>query len=242
MAYLPAPSDEGFVKGRRVGQFEFRFGSVTLLADVDQFFIRISALRVLVERLHVAVGGSAIEVVVALFDVFAVIAFLGVVFIGTLEGILIAAICSLVTIQYGTSIPNVYEVGRKAGTNIFRPVEDHPQDETYPDLLLLRIEGLLYFANVNYAIDKITTLAREKEPRVIVVDCSAVPIIEYTAMKELQEFDSKLRDAGIELWIADLNRNMFEVIESSTFGQVLQQERMFFNLEQAVETFSERSK
>ena len=172
--------------------------------------------------------------------VFAVITFFGVVVLGTLEGILIAIICSMLVIMFYSSMPNVYAVGRKAGTNFFRRLEDHPQDETFPGLLLLRIEGLMYFANISSAIDKITSLGRQYESKVIVIDCSAINIIEYTAMKRLHNFGNKLREVGIVIWIADLNPELLEVVESSTFGKELGHERMFFNLEQAVEAYTSR--
>ena len=168
---------------------------------------------------------------------FAVIAFFGVVILGTLEGILVAAVCSMITIMYNTSVPRVYAVGRKTGTNVFRPLEDHPQDETFPGLLILRIEGLLYFANVAKAIDQITILNRQYKPQVIVIDCSAIPIFEYTAMKQFRDFDSKAKEAGIDLWIAALNPRTLEVVKRASFGQALSYERMFFNLEQAVEAY-----
>ena len=169
--------------------------------------------------------------------VFAVITFLGVILLGTLEGILIAALFSMVTILYATSIPKVYVVGRKAGTNVFRPLEDHPQDETFPGLLLLRIEGPMYFANVSQAIDQVASLVRQYEPRFIVIDCSAVALFEYTAIRHFRDFDDKLQDTGVELWIADLNPEAFKVVGPSSFGQALGHERMFFNLEQAVEAY-----
>ncbi len=168
---------------------------------------------------------------------FAVIAFLGVVILGTLEGILIAALCSIIMLMFYTSIPRVYVVGRKAGTDVFRPLEDHPQDETFPGLLLLRIEGPMYFANVSQAIDQVMSLVRQYEPRFIVIDCSAVPLFEYTAMKQFREFDDKLKEASVELWIADLNPEALKVVEPSSFGQELGHERMVFNLEQAVEAY-----
>lgn len=169
--------------------------------------------------------------------VFAGIAFFGVVILGTLEGILIAIICSMIMMMYYSSVPKVYAVGRKAGTDVFRPLEDHPQDETLPGLLLLRIEGLMYFANVSNALDQVTSLLRQYESQVIVIDCSAINLFEYTAMKQFRDFDGNLKEAGIELWLADLNREAFKVVEGSTFGQQLRHERMFFNLEQAVEAY-----
>jgi MFS superfamily sulfate permease-like transporter len=170
---------------------------------------------------------------------FAIIAFFGVIILGTLEGILIAALCSMITVLYYTSTPRVYAVGRKAGTDVFRPLEDHPQDETFAGLLLLRIEGPMYFASVSKAIDQIASLARQQEEsQVIVVDCSAVTLFEFTALRQFAEFDDKLNESGVELWIAALNRDTLRVFERTSFGKQLQYDRMFFNLEQAVEAYS----
>ena len=69
------------------------------------------------------------------------------------------------------------------------------------------------------------------------IDCSAVALFEYTAIRHFRDFDDKLQDTGVELWIADLNPEAFKVVGPSNFGQALGHERMFFNLEQAVEAY-----
>jgi len=67
----------------------------------------------------------------------ALIAFAGVVVLGTLQGILAAVIVSLLSLLQQTYNPPVYAVGRKRGTDVFRPLSDeHPHDETLPDLLM----------------------------------------------------------------------------------------------------------
>ena len=59
----------------RIKQFVFAFGSRTASIDVGQVFVRKASLRVFVERLHVGMSRRGVLIVVALFDVFAVIAF-----------------------------------------------------------------------------------------------------------------------------------------------------------------------
>ena len=72
----------------------------------------------------------------------AVIAFVGVVLLGTLQGILVAVIASLLALAQQAYDPPVYVVGRKRGTDVFRArSREHPDDESWPGLLILRIEG-----------------------------------------------------------------------------------------------------
>jgi MFS superfamily sulfate permease-like transporter len=75
--------------------------------------------------------------------------FFGVVIIGTLEGILTAVIISLLDIIVHGSHPPVYEMGRKPGADVFRPLSDHAHYETVPGLLIIRVEGRLFFANAS---------------------------------------------------------------------------------------------
>jgi high affinity sulfate transporter 1 len=168
----------------------------------------------------------------------AIIAFAGVVLLGTLEGILVAVIASLLNLIYQANHPPVYTLGRKPGTDVFRPLSaEHPEDETFPGLLMARTEGRMHFASVPRTGDKLWTLVNEAQPRVLVVDCSAIPDFEYTALEMLYRFEEKLREQGITLWLAALNPEPLKIVERSPLGNTLGHERMFFNLEQAVEVY-----
>ena len=168
----------------------------------------------------------------------ALVALAGVVVLGTLEGIVVAVMVSMASLIYQVNRPPVYAVGRKPGTDVFRPLADHPDDETFPGLLLLRSEGTLYFASAPRAIERFREALRQVQPRVLVLDCSAIPNIEYTALGLLSAFEERLSEAGITLWLAALSPDALRVIERSAFGQRLTHERMFFNLEQAIEAYT----
>jgi sulfate permease, SulP family len=168
----------------------------------------------------------------------ALIAFAGVVLLGTLRGILVAVIASLLSLAQQAYDPPVYVMGRKRGTQVFRPLSSkHPDDETWAGLLILRVEGRLFFANARRIADKVRPLIKQASPSVVVLDCSAVIDIEYTALKMLIEVEGRLRAEGIALWLVALNPEAFAVVQRSTLVETLGRERMLFNLEAAVERF-----
>ena len=51
------------------------------------------------------------------------------------------------------------------------------------------------------------------------IDCSAINLFEYTAMKRFHSFDNKMKEAEIELWVADLNREVFNIVEQLPLGK-----------------------
>jgi len=152
-------------------------------------------------------------------------------------------VLSLLGLVYHASRRPVFILGRKPGTDVFRPrSKDHPEDEFYPGLLILKTEGAIHFANAQRVGNMIWPLVHEHRPRVVVIDCSAVPDFEYTALKMLTEAEKKLRQSGISLWLVALNPEPLRLVQRSALGEALGRERMHFTLEQAVTTFLRQSR
>jgi high affinity sulfate transporter 1 len=171
----------------------------------------------------------------------ALIAFAGVVLLGTLQGIVVAVIASLLGLASQAYDPPLYALARKRGTTVFRPVSAaHPDDEQWPGLLMLRTEGRLFFANAERVADRIWSQVEQARPKVLLLDCRALFDVEYTALKVLGEARDKLLRSGCELWLAGLNPAVFEVVERSVLGATLGRERMFLNMQAAVEEFQQR--
>lgn len=173
--------------------------------------------------------------------IWALIACAGVVLLGTLAGILVAVVISVLTLFYQATNPLVYAVGRKPGSDIYRPLTgDHPEDETLPGLLILRTEGRLNFASAPQVGERMWPMVHESQPQVVILECSAIPDIEYTALQALVTAEEKLREQGITLWLSALNPEAFRVVERSPLGKALGHERMFFNLGEAVQAYEAR--
>ena len=168
----------------------------------------------------------------------ALAAFAGVVALGTLKGIVVAIVLSLVGLAYQVADPPVYALGRKPGTNVFRPrTKEHPEDETFPGLLILRPEGRMFFANAEHIAEKMRRLADEAKPKVVAIDLSAVPDLEYTALKVLIEAERRQRDRGVRFWLVGLNPGVLRMVQKSPLGEVLGREELHFNLEAVVAKF-----
>jgi sulfate permease, SulP family len=172
----------------------------------------------------------------------ALTAFAGVVLLGTLKGIIVAIVLSLVALASQVADPPVYVLGRKPGTNVFRPrTTEHPEDETFPGLLLLRLEGRVFFANAELIGQKIKLLVNEAQPKVVVLDLSAVPDLEYSALKALSEGEKRQRELGVSTWLVGLNPGVLQMVQRSPLGMALGREKMQFSLELAVARYVELS-
>jgi high affinity sulfate transporter 1 len=165
----------------------------------------------------------------------AIVAFTGVVVLGTLEGIVVAIVVSLVTLAFQVADPPVHVLRRKPGTNVFRPQSpEHPEDESFPGLLLLRPEGPIFFANAAQVAHKIELLTREAQPKIVAVDASGVLDLEYTALKMFANVAKRQSEQGVQLWLIGMTPRVLAIVQRSPLGQLLRSEDMHFNLEIAV--------
>ncbi len=169
----------------------------------------------------------------------ALIACLGVLIFGTLQGIVVAIIVSLIGLSSQTANLRVHVIGRKRGADVLRPLsEEHPDDETFAGLLILRPEGRLFFVNAQAVADRIKALVAKYQPRVVVLDLSRVPDIEYSALQMLVEGEQRLAgEDGPTLWLAGLNPGVMKVVEHAGLAERLGRERMVFNAHLAIERY-----
>lgn len=168
----------------------------------------------------------------------ALIACAGVLVFGTLKGIVVAIIVSLIGLASQTAYPRVSVIGRKRGADVLRPLSpDHPDDETFDGLLIVRPEGRLFFVNVQYVAEQINTLAAQYKPRVVALDMSRVPDIEYSALQMLMEGEKQATERGYEIWLVALNPGVLEIIRRAGLDKRLGRERMLFNARAAIERY-----
>jgi len=183
-------------------------------------------------------GMAAIRKVRSIEFHWALVACIGAMTLGTLRGVVAAIVLSLASLIRLTNDPRVDEIRRIPGTHHFRPREsDHPDDEAIPGLLIARPVGRIYFGNAENTGAKLTTLMRAAPPRVFLLDGSAIPGFEYTALKMLIEAEVRLRESGVELWLAALNPEALDLVRRAELAQRLGPARMFRTVEEAVSAF-----
>jgi MFS superfamily sulfate permease-like transporter len=173
----------------------------------------------------------------------ALAAAIGVLLLGTLKGILVAVLLSMGSLLALVNNPRVDVLVRKPGTNVFRPRSpENPDDESFPGFTMARTEGRMYFANAPIVGERLRELVEREKPKVLAIDCSAIPGIEFTALKMLIEAEAQLREQGVELWLVALNPEALELVRRTPLGATLGRERMCFNLETALNAYEKKSR
>jgi SulP family sulfate permease len=120
-----------------------------------------------------------------------------------------------------TSRPHIAEVGLVPATQHFRNVRRH-QVETDPTVLTLRIDESLYFVNARFLEDLIQDrVARDPGLRHLVLMCSAVNEIDYSALESLEAINEHLRDAGIALHLSEVKGPVADRLRDTHFLSAL---------------------
>jgi len=165
----------------------------------------------------------------------------GVLVFGTLQGIVVAIVLSLIGLSSQVVNSKVYVIGRKRDADVLRPVSpENPDDETFDGLLILRPEGRVFFANARQVGDQVQALVAEYRPNVVALDMSRVPDIEYSALQMLVDGERRMTENGIAVWLAAANPTVLEVIRSSGLADRLGRERLLFNARAVIRKYQER--
>jgi len=145
---------------------------------------------------------------------------------------------SMIGLASQTAHPRVSVIGRKRGADVLRPLSpEHPDDETFEGLLIVRPEGRLFFVNAQYVTEQIDALVAQHKPRVLAVDMSRVPDIEFSALQMLMEGEKRATERGAVVWLAGLNPGVLEVVRKAGLDRRLGRERMLFNARAAIEHY-----
>ena len=102
---------------------------------------------------------------------------------------------------------------------------------------MIRVEGRIFFGNTERVLDLVKPLVEARDPKIIVLDCSAIFDFEYSALKMLSEVEKRVRSRGAELWLAALNPQALRGVERSALGAALGRERMLLDLEHAASRY-----
>lgn len=152
----------------------------------------------------------------------ALFAFFGVILLGTLKGIIAAVILTMLSLVYHENNPLVYEVRRKRGTGVFRPrSRENPLDEATPGVLIARVVGRLYFANAQNVGDQVRDLVESERPAILILDCSAITDIEYTALMGMVEWVAQMRRQGVRVILAALNPGALALVQRTSLAEAL---------------------
>ena len=150
-----------------------------------------------------------------------VLTMLGVFTIGVEAGVVMGVAASLLLFLWRTSSPHIAVVGQVPGTEHFRNVNRH-QVITSPTVLSVRVDESLYFANARFLEDSVYKSAlQHPTTRHVVLQCSAVNLIDASALESLEALSQRLQNAGVTLHLSEVKGPVMDALKKVDFAEHL---------------------
>lgn len=134
----------------------------------------------------------------------ALVAFAGVLLLGILKGVLLAAIVSLLMLISAAARPNIAFLGRIPGSQRFSDLARHPDNESIPGVLVFRVESSLLYFNADYVRQVLTLrFAADSQLRLVICDLSNSPVIDLGGARMLAALQRDLAARNVPLRLVE---------------------------------------
>src|SRR6266851_1708409 len=152
----------------------------------------------------------------------AAIALGGVLLLGILQGILLAAFASIVLMLARVSRPHVAFLGRVPGTRSYSDRARHPENEALPGVIAFRPEASLIYVNTEAVLDSVLNHLRAAGPsgvRLVVCDLSASPYLDLAGSRILRDLHGELAAHGIVLRVVGARGRVRDLLRADGIGE-----------------------
>jgi high affinity sulfate transporter 1 len=204
---------------------------------------------------HAALGAVLASAAIDLFDLkalrriwhinrvefaSAVLALLGVIVFGVLQGVIVAIIATLIWMVGAASRPRDGMLGLIPGRDGFYKLHRYPEAKPVRGLLLYLLEGPVLFFNSDHLQSRIRWLIARApvETQYFVLDGSAMNFVDGTGAIALGEIADELARRGVKFAVADLHFRPRQLLERSGFFDQIGGDHVFDQLEDAVKALA----
>lgn len=162
---------------------------------------------------------------------------------GIETGIGIGVILSLGMVVYRSTRPHMAVLARVPGTEFYRNIERFNNLEQREDLLILRMDGPLYFANLNYFKDNLTRLMNERGDKLkaLLINAESISHVDSSAVHALKDWMRELQAQGIKVYFAGLIGPVRDVFSRTGLVELIGKSNLFMSNQQAVDAFDNRA-
>ena len=167
------------------------------------------------------------------------VTFLTTLGLGIELGIMVGVVLSLAMVLYRSAYPHIASLAQVPGTHHYRNVDRFTDVMRRPDILVMRFDAPLFFANANYFQDHLNKLKQQKgdELKLIVLNAEAMSGIDSTAIHMLADTIKDYRKQGIMVYLAAVIGPVRDTLYKSGLMGVIGEENLFVHVNDAVEHF-----
>ena len=148
-------------------------------------------------------------------------ALVGVLLLGILEGILLAALASILMLLGSVSRPHVAFLGRIPGTDRYSDLARHPENEALPGVIAFRPEASLIYVNADAVLELVSNRLQVApfDLRLVVCDLSASPYLDLAGSRMLRDLHGKLAADGIALRVVGAHGRVRDLLRADGMGE-----------------------
>jgi high affinity sulfate transporter 1 len=169
------------------------------------------------------------------------VATLGVVALGVLQGIVVAIFLAILLFFRRNWWPHGAVLGLTADSEGWHSLDELPGAQELPGIVVYRWEAPLFFANAGAFRQQIRRLVRDRSPRWIVLQCEAVTDIDVTAAEMLEQLDTELNAAGIHVAFVELRSRLRDLVGRYGLYETLDREHFYSTLDAALAAIADES-
>jgi SulP family sulfate permease len=163
-------------------------------------------------------------------------AIVGVLSAGVLAGVVVGVALSLLWLIYVATRPPMPLLGRQAGTQVFRDLDENPGDETFSGIAVLRMDGGLFFATSEALEERVRELADDdQDRRALVLDLEGVNFIDSQGAATVTEIFDLAEADGVALRLARVKPQVRAVLEADGIIDRIGADHVHGNVHRAVE-------
>jgi MFS superfamily sulfate permease-like transporter len=174
---------------------------------------------------------------------FAVLALAGVLLIDVLEGMIIGLVASLLFVVYRSSRPHIASLARVPGVpGAYTDLAQHPENMPVPGVMILRLNGVVYYANARTARDRIMAMiaAAPELPRAVIIDAAVQEELDVTSTYAIRSMFKGLHEQGIQVYLADVQPQVLDYGRRMGLLEFVGDERVFPGVDAAVRAIESR--
>lgn len=158
--------------------------------------------------------------------------------VGIIEGLGVGVFVSIALLLFKSTKPHIAVCGRIPGTDNFRNIDRFPDLETFDEILILRIDTSLYFANVDSVKTFIKSkLQSDESIKLIIIKAESINSIDSTSLKVLQEFIESLQKQNIKVFFSGVIGPVRDKLYQTNFIKTIGEDCLFLNTMSAIQEY-----
>lgn len=172
-----------------------------------------------------------------------IITFLATLGLGIEQGIGIGVVLSLGFIIFRTSRPHIAELGQVPGTPYYRNVERFETVLQKDDLLIIRLDAQLYFANIDFFKDKMQELIQSKpvnKLRTIIINAESINAIDSTAMHALSDLIDDWRKHDLAVYLTGVKGPVRDDLVKGHLMEKIGSQNFYMSVQEGVDAHLRR--